>query len=70
MEHSTEKAGGRRAVLKRMAVAGGAATAAVAGGAAIAKVSEETPQGTSEAPGEKGYRETPHIKQYYRLARF
>lgn len=68
----TPKVGnGRRAFLKRVAVAGGAATVAVAGGSAVARQNQEAPERDAAArPGSKGYRVTPHIEAYYRLARF
>ncbi len=61
---------GRRGFLKRLAVAGGAAGAAVAGGAAVATSGEESkPVKATPVAEPKGYRETPHIREYYRLAR-
>lgn len=61
---------GRRRFLKTAALAGGAATVAVGSGAAVAEPAQsvDTPV-SSEAPGAKGYRVTPHIEAYYRLAR-
>lgn len=65
-----ETRGGRREFLKRVAVAGGAAGVAAAGGAAVADVGvEQAPEAPSK-PAAKGYHVTPHIAQYYRLARF
>lgn len=61
---------GRRRFLKTAAVAGGAATVAAAGGAAIADTGEQAPvQSKPEASKSKGYHVTPHIEEYYRLAR-
>lgn len=67
----TPKVGkGRRAFIKRMAVAGGAATVAVAGGSAVANAVQDTPQkNAATEPTTKGYRVTSHIETYYRLAR-
>ncbi len=60
----------RRAFIKGVAAAGGATAVAVAGGAAVANVlPDETPQAQAKAgPENKGYRETEHVKTYYRLA--
>lgn len=58
----------RRNALKGMAVLGGAAAAAsVAAGNAVA--AEEAPE-ESVAPVKLGYRETDHVREYYRRARF
>lgn len=63
--------GGRRGFLKRVAVAGSAAgVAATAGGAIAASAdTEREVVATPVAPEPTGYRMTPHIEQYYRLAR-
>lgn len=60
----------RRAFIKGVAAAGGATAVAVAGGAAVANVlPEETPQAQAKAsPEKKGYRETEHVRKYYRSA--
>lgn len=59
----------RRTFLKGVAAAGGATAVAVAGGAAVADVSPEAaPTAGASAPESKGYRETDHIREYYRLA--
>ncbi|HSS65108.1 MAG TPA: twin-arginine translocation signal domain-containing protein [Gammaproteobacteria bacterium] len=59
----------RRAFIKGVAVAGGAV--AVAGGSAVADVSAEKPEAAkAKADGSKGYHETDHIREYYRLAQF
>ena len=58
----------RRDFLKGIAVAGGATTAAVVAGGALASKQEVTGVDRSAEPT-KGYRETPHIREYYRLAR-
>lgn len=57
----------RRNALKGMAVLGGAAAASVAAGNAVA--AEEAPV-KSAAPVKLGYRETDHVREYYRRARF
>ena len=58
----------RRGFLKDLAVAGGAvAAASVASPALAATEAEQTSK--PEAPPE-GYRVTPHVATYYRLARF
>ncbi len=61
----------RRSFIKGVAAAGGATAVAVAGGAAVADVlPDEAPQAQANAsPEKKGYRETEHVKKYYRLAR-
>jgi nitrous oxide reductase len=69
MSKTPKVATGRRAFLKRAAVAGGAATVAVAGGAAVADVVPETPDKAAPEHGSKGYRMTPHIEAYYRSTR-
>ncbi len=61
--------GGRREFLKRVAVAGGAAGVAAAGGAAVADIGTEQAPETPAQPAAKGYHVTPHIAEYYRLAR-
>ncbi len=59
----------RRVFLKGVAVAGGAV--AVAGGSAVADVSGGKPEASkAKAEGSKGYHETDHIREYYRLAQF
>jgi len=59
----------RRTFLKGVAAVGGATAVAVAGGAAVADVSsEKAPKAEAKSPESKGYRETDHIREYYRLA--
>jgi nitrous oxide reductase len=60
---------GRRAFIKRAAVAGGAATVAVAGGAAVADVASESTEKVVPEQESQGYRTTPHIEAYYRSTR-
>ena len=63
--------GDRRAFLKGVAVAGGATAVAVAGGSAVADVSAgKAPAAEAKAERSKGYHETDHIREYYRLAQF
>ena len=69
MSKTPKGATGRRAFLKRAAVAGGAATVAVAGGAAVADMAPESAGGAAPEESSKGYRMTPHIEAYYRSAR-
>lgn len=64
-----EKSGGaRRSFLKGAALAG----ATLGAGAAVARTPDQTPQPATPADGGKpaGYRETEHIRAYYRSARF
>ncbi|MCO4811815.1 MAG: formate dehydrogenase [Gammaproteobacteria bacterium] len=57
----------RRTFLKTMAVAGGAtATVLLTGQAAGASPEQNL---SPEAPENRGYHETPHIRNYYRIAR-
>ena len=69
MNKTPKVATGRRAFLKRAAVAGGAATVAVAGAAAVAEVAPESPDQVAPEQKSKGYRMTPHIEAYYRSTR-
>ena len=68
---SEARAKGRRAFLKSMAAAGGAAAVAAAGEVSVAQAA---PAGTipePKAPAKaRGYHVTPHIETYYRLAEF
>jgi hypothetical protein len=57
----------RRTFLKKLAVAGGATAAVtIAGRSAIAAPEEDA---AVEEAKPRGYRETPHIRTYYRTAR-
>ena len=69
MNKTPKVATGRRAFLKRAAVAGGAATVAVAGAAAVANVEPESQDKAAPEQDSKGYRMTPHIEAYYRSTR-
>ena len=68
---SEARARGRRAFLRSMVAAGGAAAVAVASESSVAqpvpteKISK--PEGPARA---RGYHVTPHIETYYRLADF
>ncbi len=57
----------RRNALKGMAVLGGAAALSAATNASAAGAPPETQE---NAPASLGYRETDHIREYYRRARF
>lgn len=69
MSKTPKVASGRRAFLKRAAVAGGAATVAAAGGAAVADVASESRDTGAPEQESQGYRTTPHIEAYYRSTR-
>ena len=58
---------GRRGFLKLAGVgaAAGAAGAVVGGGVPAAAAAE-----AAAPPAQRGYRETPHVKKFYELARF
>ena len=66
----TKTKSGRRHFLKTAAVASGAAAAGAVAGSAVADMAPD-PATTTEAPRaqREGYRVTPHIETYYRLAR-
>jgi hypothetical protein len=61
------KQSGRRDFLRKMAVAGGSAAVVAATGKAAASTATE--QVAASAPTASGYRETDHIRAYYRTAR-
>ena len=66
-EHSAPRRPGRRSFLKNALLGGGVAVAAASAGAAR---SEESRPASPRSPRQSGgYRETPAIRQYYRLAR-
>lgn len=56
----------RRTFLKKLAAAGGATAAVAIGGQAAAS---PEPAPASEPAKNRGYHETPHIRDYYRTAR-
>ncbi len=58
----------RRGFLRNLAVASGAATAA--GITAKASAAVEGTDVQSDKPQTSGYKETAHVREYYRLARF
>ena len=66
MDKTDSKTVQRREFLKKTAVAGAAIGSGAVSSKALAATSDEMPQKTEQ----KGYRETDHIKEYYRLARF
>lgn len=57
---------GRRSFLKGAALTG----AAVGSGAATTGAMADDSQPGVEPPAREGYRETDHVRDYYRLARF
>ena len=61
----------RRSFLKGAAVAATATTAAAVGAAAVAGTETGNAEVAESAkPEHTGYRETEHVRTYYRLARF
>lgn len=63
---STQKSNGRRAFLKGAVATGVAGAAGVAAASALPEAAEATVE-----PGDsRNYRETAHIRAYYRAARF
>lgn len=70
MSHESESEKlSRRGFLKNAAVLGGAATATALGSQVQAGVEGQAPAAKEVTPP-KGYRETPHIREYYKKARF
>ena len=59
----------RRSFMKGLAAAGGAAALGGLADATLA-ADEEGPADTGQASDARGYRETPHIRDYYRTLRF
>ncbi len=57
-------------LLKGIAAAGGAATLVAVGQSGAVEAPGVKAQPAADAPQAKGYRETPHIREYYDLARF
>lgn len=66
MKTTAEEKVQRRTVLKGTAVAG----AAIGSGVLSAELLAETRETPKPVNQSKGYRETDHIRDYYRLARF
>ncbi len=66
MKNSTSKKVQRRSFLKGAAVAGTAMGAGLISKETLAESATEQPQKSAS----KGYRETDHIREYYRSARF
>ena len=65
------RAKGRRAFLRSMVAAGGAAAVAVASESSIAQPGPTGNSPERRAPAKaRGYHVTPHIETYYRLADF
>ena len=56
----------RRTFLKKLAAAGGATAAVAMSGQATASVGADLASETTE---DRGYHETPHIRNYYRTAK-
>ncbi len=68
---SEAKAKGRRAFLRSMAAAGGAAAVAAAGEVSVVQAAPADKISEPKAPAKaRGYHVTPHIETYYRLAEF
>ncbi len=65
MRNNTQK--GRRTFLKSAALAGGAAAVVLGAEAVLAEGPERS--GAAPAKASSGYHVTPHIEEYYRLAR-
>lgn len=68
MKHSKVDRQSRRSALKGMAVLGSAAL--VSGTVATASAADATTQERVEQPESLGYRETDHVREYYKRARF
>jgi hypothetical protein len=68
---SEAKAKGRRAFLRSMAAAGGAAAVAAASEVSVVQAAPAEEISEPKAPAKaRGYHVTPHIETYYRLAEF
>lgn len=68
---SEAKAKGRRAFLRSMAAAGGAAAVAAASEVSVVQAAPADKISEPKAPAKtRGYHVTPHIETYYRLAEF
>lgn len=66
-EYQHEEPNGRREFLKQVALGGGAVAVAAVSGGALAGVETESPRPVKQA-APRGYRETDHIREYYRTA--
>ncbi len=66
-EKKKKKAIGRRDFIKKAGLGAGAVGAAAVGLSTKDSAAAEPTTGT---PGGAGYRETAHVKKYYKLARF
>ena len=66
MKSNQERKTGRRNFLKGAAVAGAAVSTGAVTQATHAEVTDSKP----EEVVKKGYQETDHVREYYRLARF
>lgn len=64
MASSNEKTPRRREFLKLMGIGGAAA------GAAAATAAPKKAEAAQAAPDAKGYRESEHVKSYYKSAKF
>ena len=64
MSEKRQDAVGRRDFLKMSSVA------AAAGGAALVSAESQAEASETVEPGFTGYRETDHVRMYYKLARF
>ena len=65
MKSNKERKTGRRNFLKGAAVAGAAVSTGAVTQVTHAEVAESKPE-----VAKKGYQETDHVREYYRLARF
>jgi len=72
MSHSANSASKSRRsfLLKGIAAVGGAATFVAAGKSGAVEAHKVEAKPAAAAPQVKGYRETPHIREYYKRARF
>lgn len=68
-QHKQSRTLSRRGFLKSAAVAGGAAGVATLG-SQVQATADEQPRAEKSAARTKGYRETPHVREYYAKARF
>ena len=59
----------RRLFLKGAAAAGGAAALTAASATGLVEPAAEAAPATADKPASKGYHETQHIRDYYRILR-